>query len=262
MKFLLTRADIVAKFFVDCARYGLPDEIGPMHREVLFLIDGVGRFQLGVVMARRALREAGGDIGSVMFDWQTFIVGEVFSDLVWYRRNRLMGSKLARKLLAFRRDHHDTRIHMLAISGGAGISIFALEALRGRRLIETLVLACPAMSSTYNLAPALAATKRCYALTSHRDKVILGVGTRIFGTTDRRFEAAGGMVGFRIPTDLTPEETQAYRRMHEIRWTPELEPLGHPGGHAGWINPTLLRRHLVPMLHGNPLLPTHAVEPA
>lgn len=262
MGFLAIRADVVIKYIVDRARYGVPEVIGPIDREVLFLVDGVGRFQAGALMARRALRENGSDLGTVLYDWQTFLFGEVFTDLMWYRRNRLMGTKLARKLRTFRRQNPTTRVHMLAFSGGAGIAVFALEALRERRLIDTLILACPAISSTYNLASALNATLRCYTLTSSRDNVILGAGTRIFGTTDRRFEAAAGLVGFRIPDGLTERDMGAYERMREIRWTPELRKIGHPGGHTGWASATLLRQHLVPMLQGDPLLSTHRIDPA
>lgn len=256
---LFARIKVVRNFLVDRLRYGVPECLGPMDREVLFLVDGVGRFQAGALMARRALRELGADMGTVLYDWQTFIFGEVLSDLMWYRRNRLMGVKLARKLLTFRRRHPDTRIHILSFSGGAGIAIFALEALRDRSLIDTLILACPAMSSTYNLAPALRTVQRAYALTSHRDSVILGWGTRILGTTDRRHEPGAGLVGFRIPPGLSQPDSDTYRRLQEIRWTPDLKKLGHPGGHTGWAGAKLLRLHLLPFLRGEPALPAHEV---
>ena len=256
---LLTRADVVAKYMVDRLRYGVPEVLGSVDREVLFLVDGVGRFQAAALMVRRALRETGSDIGTILYDWQTPIFGEVLSDLMWYRRNRLMGVKLGRKLLTFRRQHPETRIHVLAYSGGAGIAIFGLEALRGRSLIDTLILACPAISAQYNLAPALRTVQRCYALTSHRDSVILGWGTRIFGTTDRRYESAGGRVGFRIPPDAPEDDADVYGRMRQIRWTPDLRKLGHPGGHTGWAGVKLLHKHLMPLLRGNPHLPTYEV---
>ena len=257
---LLARADVVAKYIVDRLRHGVPEVLGSVDHEVLFLVDGVGRFQAGALMARRALREMNSDIGTILYDWQTPIFGEVFSDLMWHRRNRLMGVKLGRKLLTFRRQHPETRIHILAFSGGAGIAIFGLEALRGRSLIDTLILACPAISSAYNFAPALHAVQRCYALTSHRDSIILGLGTRIFGTTDRRHESAGGRVGFRIPPDASQEDTDAYGRMRQIRWSPDLRKLGHTGGHTGWAGAKLLHKHLMPLLRGDPQLPTHEVS--
>lgn len=243
-------------------RYGLPEVTGSVDHEVLFLVDGVGGFQASALMARRALREAGSEIGTVLFDWQFGLPGEIWTDLMWLRRNRLMGCKLARRLLAFRRAHPGTAVHILAFSGGAGIAVFACERLRGRPIVETLILACPALSPGYNLGPALHAVKRCYALVSSRDWLMLGLGTRIFGTTDRRFTSAAGLVGFRLPADASPEDLQAYSRLCQIEWSPSLINDANYGGHAGWIDVSFLRRHLPALLRGQPHLATRETRPA
>ena len=257
---LLDRANLVVQYFSELAKFGAPEVDGPVEREALFMLDGVGRLQAGVLMVRRAFREERTKIGTVLFDWQTPIYGEIFSDLMWLRRNRLQGLVLARRLLAFRRAHPSTPIHLLAFSGGAGIALFACESLAGRRLIDTLVLSCPAVSPTYNLVPALRAVQRCYAWISHRDSVLLGLGTRLFGTTDRRFTAAAGKLGFEVPPGLSDAEIEAYGRVGEIHWTPALRKLGHSGGHIGWASVTLLREHLPAMLAGTPRLPVQAVR--
>ncbi len=255
-------------YVTELLRYGIPEVVGPVDREVLFLLDGVGGFQIELLMVRRALRaEDGGgtappDLGTVLFKWQFGLPGDISTDLMWLRRNRLMGLKLARKLLAFRRAHPDTHIHLLAFSGGAGIALFACERLGGRGLLDTLILACPAMSPEYNLAPALQAVSRCYAMVSHKDRWVLGLGTRLFGTTDRRFVRAAGLVGFRMPKGLSNEETRLYERLREIHWSERFIPDGHHGGHAGWAGVRFLRRHLLPMLRGEPRLPTREVKPA
>jgi len=260
MGFLTTRIRAVSTYFAERARYGVPEFVGPLDEEVAFILDGVGRFQFAPLLIRRALREEGVPMGTVCYDWQFGLPGEIWTDLMWLRRNRVMGAKLARRLLAFRRAHPQTRIHMIAYSGGAGIGLFALESLgHGRRFIETLLLACPALSPDYNLGPALRGVARAYALVSRKDTGILGLGTRIFGTTDRRFTSAAGCKGFEIPCNCSPVDGQSYERLQEIRWTPELRKLGHTGGHTGWASVALLRRHLMSILQGEPLLPTHQV---
>lgn len=201
-------------------------------------------------------------MGSVLHRWQFGLTGEIWTDLMWLRRNRLMGLKLARELLTFRREHPETVVHLLAYSGGAGVAVFACEALRGRVGIETLVLACPALSPTYNLGQALGAVTRCYALISRRDWVILGLGTRIFGTTDRRFVAAAGRTGFRLPPGLSDADAKGYARLRQIHWTPELKRLRHFGGHVGYSAVPWLRRHLMPILRGTPELPVFETKPA
>ncbi len=260
MGFLTCRIAAVSQYFAERIRYGTPEFIGSSDREVVFILDGVGRFQFAPILIRRMLRAAGSDIGTFLYDWQFGLVGEIWTDLMWLRRNRLMGAKLARKLLTFHRTHANTVIHVVSFSGGAGVAVFALEALRGRRIIETLVMACPALSPEYNLGPALRTVVRGYALISRRDTGILGLGTRIFGTTDRRFVGAAGLRGFQRPAWLSLEDREAYERFREIQWEPSLKAEGHTGGHTGWIAERMLRHHLLPILRGEPLLPVHAAK--
>lgn len=239
--------------------HGVPETYGTIHDEVLFVLDGVGGFQFAPLLIRRALRELEEPLPTVLFDWQFGLTGEIWTDLMWLRRNRVMGAKLARRIMVFHRRHPQVAIHLFACSGGAGIGIFALEQLRGRVNIETLILACPAISPTYNLGPALKSVQRGYALISEGDKWILGLGTSIFGTTDRRFCSAAGRVGFAIPDSATEHDRDAYRRLREIRWTPQMKAEGHFGGHTMWASMPFIRKHLMPLVRGRPLLPEHPI---
>jgi len=257
--FFTNRVNVIAQHLVERVRHGTVELVGKVDREVLFILDGVGGFQIAPLIIRRVFRNQATPPATVLYNWQFGLVGEIWSDLMWLRRNRVMGARLARKMLAFRRDHPTTTIHLAAFSGGAGIAVFACEQLRRRRIVGTLALLCPALSPGYNLAPALHAVERCYALISRRDRLILGLGTTLFGTTDRRFTSAAGLAGFRLPPDLSAQDNAAYQRLREIYWSPDLRNLGHPGGHTGWVSPQFLGRHLIPILRGEPLLPVHEV---
>ena len=155
-----------------------------------------------------------------------------------------MAAKLARRLRAYYRAHLGVRIHIFAYSGGAAIAVFACEGLK-RRMIENLFLAAPALSPGYNLAPALAATSRCIALISDRDRIILDRGTRLFGTVDRQRTVAAGAVGFDIPSGLSEEERHLYGRLEQIRWKPEFLKLGVSGGHSSWLSIPFLQEYIV-----------------
>lgn len=272
MRPLLDRAELIRAYCIELARFGVPEVSGRLDGEILVLLDGVGGLQAAPLMVRRALRKEGAAIGTVLYKWQFGLPGEIWIDLMWLRRNRVMGCHLARRILALRRKFPNTRLHIMAYSGGAGIAVFACEQLarrvaRARRagpdesdshqMIESLILACPALSSKYNFAPALRVVQRAYALVSHRDALILGLGTRLFGTTDRRYESAGGRVGFQVPANLPTEDGAIYDRFREIRWSRDWRSDGHSGGHVGPASVAFLRRHLLPLLRGEPLLPAH-----
>jgi pimeloyl-ACP methyl ester carboxylesterase len=254
MGFLLDRIAVIATYVAELVPHGIPVSVGPVEHEVVFILDGVGGFQFVPLMVRRALRENGVAIGTIVYRWQFGLPAEICTDLIWHRRNRLMAARLARAILAFRRDHPRAVLHILGHSGGAAIAVWACEFLRGRGAVTTLVLLGPALSPTYDLRRALRSVQRCYAMVSRRDRWMLGAGTRIFGTMDRRFCSAAGRVGFRPPTALSSEDRSAYDRLREIHWTPLLERDGHHGGHTGWARVSFLRRHLLPILHGEPAL--------
>jgi hypothetical protein len=102
--------------------------------------------------------------------------------------------------------------------------------------------------------------KRAYALISNRDRWILGAGTRLFGTMDRRYEDSAGLVGFARPSGVSAIDAEAYSRIREIHWSPELRRDGHAGGHTGWAHGPFLRRHLSALLAGTPHLPARMLD--
>lgn len=256
---LKDRASVIARAASELRHHGLPETTGELDREMLVMLCGVGRFQISALMIRTALRRAAPHIGTALYDWQFGLPGEIWTDLMWYRRNRVMGVRVARKLLQLRRAHPSARIHLWAYSGGAGVLLFALEALRRRVAFSTVILAAPAVRPDYPLHPALASAERCYALVSYKDSVLLGLGTRIFGTTDRTFTQAAGRVGFRRPESLDADAQATYARLQQIFWTPELAADGCGGGHISWIQPRFLAKHLPALLAGEPLLPAQEI---
>lgn len=258
MGFLVERATVVAAYARELHRQGLPQLAGDVSREVVFILDGVGGFQFTPLLIRRAFREIGEGMGTIMFRWQCGLPGEIWTDLMWCRRNRDKGRELALQIMEFRKGNN-AAIHVVAFSGGCGLAVWGCEAL-GEPMVDTLILAAPAIYPEYNLAAALRHVRRCYALVSAKDRWILGVGTSLFGTTDRRFGSSAGRLGFRRPTGLSSADVAAYDRLREVRWTPELRSVGHRGGHTGWAKVTFLREHLVPLLHGEPRLPTYEVQ--
>lgn len=260
MGILIDRANVIGTYLAELTRGGAAERAGDVSREVVFILDGVGGFQFVPVLLRRAWRDDPDTPGTIVFRWQFGIPGEIWTDLCWRARNLRKAKEFADLLADFHLREPAATIHIVAFSGGTGIAVWGCERLAGRAPIETMVLACPAISPGYNLAAALGAVVRCYALISHRDTGILGTGTTVFGTVDRVHCSGAGRKGFSIPPELSQDERGAYDRLGEIHWTSELKALGHNGGHTGWAQVAFLREHMLSMLRGEPTLPVSKVR--
>ena len=116
--------------------------------------------------------------------------------------------------------------------------MFAFEKLPADFLVERVVLISPALSPDADLTPILIRSRRsvfCYR--SPMDFVILGAGTKVFGTTDRKNVAAAGMVGFASDT----------KGIEELVWRPEMILQGNLGGHLGAFSAGFIRKFLLPL---------------
>ena len=109
----------------------------------------------------------------------------------------------------------------------------------------------PAVSPTYDLTGALRAVRReMVVFWSPFDLLILGAGTRLFGTIDRVMTIGAGLVGFRLPpvNGVNPAQTREYGKLRQVRWHPRMAASGNLGGHMGPDSPFFLRKYIVPLL--------------
>jgi len=240
-----SRARMIRDYVTELRCHGAPRETGDPARGTLFLLDGVGGFLLTPTLARKALRQAGASWATYLFDWHRGPRGEMLADLSCYRANRRAGLRLARIIRRRRREFPQAPLFLLSYSGGTGIAVFAAEALGRRTQLDVLVLAASALSPAYSLGAALAHARRCYALTSRRDVALLGLGTTVFGTIDRRHAAAAGLRGFR---NLGPGDHNS--RFVELPWQREMSTLGHTGHHTGAASVDFIRERIVPLFTG------------
>ncbi|MCB9866547.1 MAG: hypothetical protein H6816_07940 [Phycisphaerales bacterium] len=228
-------------------RYGAPRETGDPRRGTVFLLDGVGGFKLTPLLVRKALRVCGSSFATYFYDWHRGLPGDMLSDLMCLRANRRAALKLARIIRRRAREFPDAPIHLISYSGGTGVAAFAVEKLGRHVRLGVLVLGASALAPGYDLAPVLRRVRVCYGLTSRRDVIILGLGTTLFGTVDRRFGASAGLVGFRnVPGSGGAGEPVG--EFVAMPWTPELCAWDHAGHHVGAASVPYVRTHLVPLL--------------
>jgi pimeloyl-ACP methyl ester carboxylesterase len=219
---------------------------------LVLVVGGVGGLDLCGFCMRRAVKAAGLPYAVEVVVWGHGF-GRWYSDLSDVAHLDRQAERVAGSIRGFRAEHPGQPVFVVGKSGGAGIAVKALERL-DLDSVERAVLLAPALSPRYDLARALRAVHReLVVFTSPLDMVILGAGTRLFGTIDRVRTVGAGLVGFAVPGPGEPDEERRrwYAKLRHVRWRPRMLGLGHLGGHFGTDQPWFLREHVVPLLRAD-----------
>ena len=155
------------------------------------------------------------------------------------RQHEQAATRLLAMVRALRRERPDEPIALIGHSTGCLIVLEALE--RREEPVEAAVLMAAAVSSGYDLRPALRSVNRLIHISSRLDTVFLGIGTMLFGTADGHHSASAGFLGFRGPGRDDPRFIQ---HVFRIGWLMHL----HHGGHIGCLQPRFARRVIAPLL--------------
>jgi hypothetical protein len=149
------------------------------------------------------------------------------------------GAKLAEEILARQAREPGRRVVLVAHSAGSMVALAAAQKLPAGTLDRILLLA-PSVSSGYDLAPALAATREGIdVFCSHKDRATLGVGVRIVGTADRGSGRAAGRFGF-CAADAS--------KVRHHWWAPDQSATGNTGRHTGAYAPAFAVASLFPLI--------------
>lgn len=134
---------------------------------------------------------------------------------------------LAQRIVLFKAMHPEARVVLTGHSGGCRIVIGAVERLHpGQPLVEQIWLLSPALSPKYDLRPSLERVPRIVVVTSRHDWMILGMGTRLLGTSDGQRSDSAGRVGFEC----------RHPRLEQWTYQPEWLALGYNGDHIQILN--------------------------
>lgn len=216
---------------------------GPPSALVL-VADGVGGLDLcgtglAYVAAQEGLRH---DVRVVRWGHG---FGRWHRDLTSVGNHGRQAGAMADEVRAFHERYPDRPVYLVGKSGGCGIVVRALEEL-AEHPVERAVLLAPALSPEYDLSRALQAVRtEVVVFWSPLDLVILGLGTRVFGTVDRVASVAAGLTGFRMPAGA---DRSSYAKLRQVRWRWGMASSGYLGGHVGPDSPRFLRRYVLPLL--------------
>lgn len=224
-------------------RYGEPAEVEPGPDSGLVLVaDGVGGLHLCGVGLKYVMGSRGGPHRVKLHNWGHGF-GRWHADLTNVANHAKQAEALAAEVMKWKAERPGSPVYLVGKSGGTGVVVRTLERL-APDTIEATVLLAPALSPGYDLSKALEAVRReMIVFWSPYDVIVLGVGTRIFGTFDRVRSVSAGLVGFRAGPGQAG-------KLRQIRWRPKMIRTGYFGGHVGPDSPAFLRKYVLPLLTG------------
>jgi pimeloyl-ACP methyl ester carboxylesterase len=207
----------------------------------------------------RGLREGGCEGTIEIYDWTAHDPG--LSALLSRKRNEQQADKVAEKIQQILKDEPGVKLRIVCHSGGAGIAVWALERLPDNAKIESIVFIAPALSQEYDLSKALSHVRgKAYALTSVNDVIVLGAGTKLFGTIDGKKEEAAGLRGFRTPENAS--DVKQYDKLVQMPYQDSWMDYGNLGDHIGPMGEEFAEKVIAPLLQGKePPLPTTRPTP-
>lgn len=225
----------------------------------LLHLNGIGGQRVCDAWLVRGLQQ-GGFAGAVEFyDWTGGKTG--IEALQGRTLHEAEARKIADKLVDYRRAHPTTPIYITAHSGGCGLAAWALELLPDDIQVEAVFMFAPALSPEYDLTKALKHVKtQLYAFSSPHDSVVLGTGTKLFGTIDGLRVEAAGLNGFVQPKTADAEQ---YKKLlaqpYQKEW---LAKYGNAGSHICPLRTKFAREYVAPiLLNGAATAPKHAAVP-
>jgi hypothetical protein len=214
---------------------------------VVFLIDGVGGFGFAPRMMEKALVEAGVPYELRAFQWGHGF-GRWHADLTDDTHFRSKAGELSDAVMEYRTRSNRAPVYIVAKSGGTAIALAALAQLPPES-VDRCVLLSSAVSPDFDLVPSLSAIRlELVSFWSPRDKLILGLGTSLFGTADGVMGQSAGLVGFRIPDAIEGDAAAQYRKLRQVEWDPAMRKTLNFGTHVGSSMPQFVRTYVAPLL--------------
>lgn len=222
---------------------------------MVFYCDGAGgggvtNWGAGV---KKGLDSAGYAGGWDEYDWETGL-GVVADQVESVAAKRAQGSKVAKQIIAYQARYPDAPVHLIGLSAGTAIAIYALEALPDDddNRVDTVVMLSSSVASNHDLTEALKRVAGDMYVTTSPNDVVLGQLAPAFGTADRQFvgQQIAGLHGFMLPPGAGPETRRLYSKVVILAWDPSLDRYGDYGGHTDTAKPEFVQHVVAPLILG------------
>jgi pimeloyl-ACP methyl ester carboxylesterase len=225
----------------DTARAPAPST--PDARPLVWVVDGAGDLRGCSTALGKANVAAGNPVELAAFPWSHGF-RRVLIDQIDLPHAKTQGARLAARIRERQAAEPGRRVVVVAHSAGCAVALAAGECLPPDSVDRVLLLA-PSVSTEYDIRPALrAAREGMDVYCSKKDRLALGVGVRMVGTTDRFLGAAAGLHGFKMPGG--PVQDLEATRLRQHFWSAEMARTGHTGGHYGVHAPAFITAYLFP----------------
>jgi len=225
----------------------------PAARSVVYVVGGAGGYQTLARNLNQELAEQCLSVSVQPFLWN-YTRGVGLADLVDQEHRVCQGRRLAQTLVCHRQMYPNQPIFVLAHSAGCGVVTAAGEYLPPDS-VERIILLAPSISECADIRPCLRAARQGVdTFVSDSDRLYLGVGVAVFGSSDGVRAPAAGRTGFRPRVDC-PEDAALYTRLRQHAWDPAQASTGNTGGHTGSYQPGYLKTFILPLLTLGPSSP-------
>jgi hypothetical protein len=207
---------------------------GPL---VIFL-DGAG--WSGSERSVRAGLRASGFIGHVdVFAWSSWLGFAPDHFLVGHKKR--MSRQLAGRIAKRRARYPEDDLHLMGLSAGTCVIVYALERLPADVDVDNVVLLAPSISATHDLSGAMEHVRGClYATNSPRDGILGGLRINADGESGH----PAGLYGLNVPSRV--RRYDLYSRVVNLPWRPAYAKLGWNGGHTGATDEQFVARVIAP----------------
>lgn len=191
-----------------------------------------------------AVEESSTSLGVESFNW-SHGRGLSLADHMDRDNQVAQGKRLAAQVIEYTKVPGAPKIYLMGHSTGCAIVLTAAENVPPGT-IEKIVLLAPSVPDTYDLRPAILATRGGIdSYHSKKDQYILGLGMFILGTTDPDSRSPAGLHGFRLIYS-TPNDNAIYQNLRQHHWDPAVEWSGNNGGHNGSLTTGFLKSYVLP----------------